>query len=260
MTETEPGHMHSPRVDDTVVIVPAYREVNGVPRVIEELRQTLDPVVLVVNRPAGDRTALVARRVGAIVVDQAGRGKGDAVRVGLDYVRDYLPRTRFIGMVDADCTYPTGPMSAMRRILETQPSVGMVVGQRDNWKNNGVKSEAFAIGNRLLGSLHKVINHVPLEDPLSGLRMFRAEAVDRWRPKSKGFDIECELNAYVQNVQGLGISEIPIHYRARVGEKKLRFRHGVQILSRMVSLSLRGSYLGVSPVPKSHVVPSISRQ
>jgi dolichol-phosphate hexosyltransferase len=260
MSGPQPETIPASRADDTVIIVPAYREAGGIPRVVREIQDAINPVVLVVNRPADDGTEAAARRVGAIVVDQPGRGKGDAVRIGLEYVRDHLPRTRFIGLVDADCTYPAYPMNSMRTILETSPSVGMVVGQRDNLKNNGVKSEAFAVGNRMLGSVHRVLNHVPLRDPLSGLRMFRAEAVGDWYPRSHGFDIECELNAYVQNVRGLGITEIPIHYRARVGEKKLRFRHGLQILARMVSLALGGARTLATPTTRARSVPSISRQ
>lgn len=229
----------APPSEDVVVIVPAYREGEAIRTVVEDVRQTLNPMVLVVNRPSDDRTEEEARRVGAVVLNQAGVGKGDAVRIALDYVHQNWPNARYIGLVDADCTYPAYPFVAMRRILDARPWIGMVVGQREDLKNNGVKSEAFAIGNRLLGRVHRTLNRVSLEDPLSGLRLFRAAAVRNWTPRSQGFDIECELNAHVCNDHGLGVEEIPIPYHARVGEKKLRFRDGARILARMMSLALR---------------------
>jgi hypothetical protein len=57
-----------------------------------------------------------------------------------------------------------------------------------------------------------------MDDPLTELRVVRQEIVNNWHPKSKGFDIEVELNHLVEN-KGYRILEIPIEYRARLGEK-----------------------------------------
>jgi dolichol-phosphate mannosyltransferase len=51
--------------------------------------------------------------------------------------------------------------------------------------------------------------------------------------KSKGFDVEVELNHQVER-EGFGIVEVPIKYRERLGEKKLGIKHGVEILRRMI--------------------------
>jgi dolichol-phosphate hexosyltransferase len=228
-----------PHLEDTVIVVPAYREAGGIGAVIDEIRAAINPIVLVINRPSDDGTDRRARERGAIVVNQSDRGKGNAVRQALDYVRTHLPKARYIGFVDADCTYPATPMGPMRQILDSQPLVGMVIAARENLKNNGAKSEAFAIGNRLLGGVHHALNNVPLQDPLSGLRMVRTDAIGDWSPRAKGFDIECELNYFVRNVKDLAIAEVDVPYRARVGEKKLRLRDGLVILRRMVLIALR---------------------
>ncbi|HXW66446.1 MAG TPA: glycosyltransferase family 2 protein [Thermoplasmata archaeon] len=236
-----------PPLDDTVVLIPAYREAQGIAPVIEEVRRSLNPRIVVIHRPDGDATGVVARATGAEVVEQAGKGKGDAVRLGLEYVRDHFERARFIGMIDADCTYPSYAMHPMRSILNHRPDVGMVIARRENIANNGATSHAFAWGNRVLAQVHRAMNRIPLDDPLSGLRLFRADVVRDWNPRSRGFDIECELNDYVHNVKGLEISEVAVPYRARVGTKKLRFRHGFLILARMVGLRFRA--LGTVPSP-----------
>jgi hypothetical protein len=61
----------------------------------------------------------------------------------------------------------------------------------------------------------------------------RSEILKGWTPRSKGFDIEVELNHHVER-RGYGILEIPIPYRPRLGEKKLKLRHGVTILKRIM--------------------------
>ena len=85
----------------------------------------------------------------------------------------------------------------------------------------------------MLAFMHKMLNGVELKDPLTGLRVIRAEVLRNFKIESKGFDIEVELNNYVQN-QGYLIQEIVIDYRVRLGEKKLKARHGASILRRIL--------------------------
>lgn len=88
------------------------------------------------------------------------------------------------------------------------------------------------LGNRLLALTHNLLNGVNMRDPLTGLRVVRWEIVRDWQPKSKGFDVEVELNHLVER-KGYCIIEIPIYYRPRVGEKKLKPKHGFTILKRI---------------------------
>ena len=68
---------------------------------------------------------------------------------------------------------------------------------------------------------------------MTGLRVIRAQIIRDWRVKSRGFDVEVELNSEVQK-QGFEAMEIPISYRPRVGEKKLKIKDGVVILKRIL--------------------------
>jgi len=92
---------------------------------------------------------------------------------------------------------------------------------------------SFLFGNKLLAFAHNLFNGVTLKDPLTGLRVVRAEILRNWTVKSKGFDIEVELNREVER-QGFNTIEVPIMYRARLGEKKLKMRHGATILKRIL--------------------------
>jgi hypothetical protein len=73
---------------------------------------------------------------------------------------------------------------------------------------------------------------------LTGLRVVRTEILKEWHIKSNGFDIEVELNKEVER-RGFDIIEVPIIYRARVGDKKLRVRDGAQIFSRILAETLK---------------------
>jgi len=214
------------------VIIAALNEEEGIGLTIAEFRAKLgSPRVLVVDGRSTDRTAEIAKNMGADVVYQDGLGKGDALAKALkhsDLTVDYLVIT------DADYTYPAEYVPKMIRILEKNPDVGMVCGNRFNSHIN-LKAfyGVFYFGNRLIAFAHNLLNGVSLTDPLTGLRVVRAEILRNWKVKSKGFDVEVELNHHVER-EGFGIVEVPIKYRERLGEKKLGVKHGAEILRRIM--------------------------
>jgi glycosyltransferase involved in cell wall biosynthesis len=216
----------------TQVIIAALNEEEGIGLTISELNKTLkNPRILVVDGRSTDRTVEVAKNMGAQVVLQDGLGKGDALATAIkhsDLTADYIVIT------DADYTYPAEHVPGMIRILEENPDVGMVCGNRfsgylDLKGLNGI----FYLGNRLIAFAHDFLNGVSLADPLTGLRVVRAGILRNWRVKSKGFDIEVELNHHVER-EGFGIVEVPIKYRERLGEKKLGFMNSVEIFMRIM--------------------------
>jgi glycosyltransferase involved in cell wall biosynthesis len=86
-----------------LVIVAALNEEEGVGPTIAELRRYLgNPWVLVVDGKSCDRTAEIARAMGAEVICQEGKGKGDAIATAVKHINagpDYVVFT------DADYTY-----------------------------------------------------------------------------------------------------------------------------------------------------------
>lgn len=219
-------------VPSTQVIIAALNEEEGIGLTIAELYNRLLPCphVLVVDGNSTDRTVEVAKNMGADIVFQEGHGKGDALAKGLDY----LENVDYVVLTDADYTYPAEYVNQMVRILEENPDIGMVCGDRFGaTMDKKAMRSSFHLGNRLLAFTHNALNGVALDDPLTGLRVVRASILRDWKVKSKGFDIEVELNHLVER-RGYDIAEIPIQYRPRLGEKKLKIRHGASILKRIM--------------------------
>lgn len=228
--------MESPYSTVSVVIA-ALNEEEGIGPTLEELQKVLsDPYLVVVDGNSFDRTVEIAKNMGADVLLQEGKGKGDALFQG---IRRLNSDVRYVVFTDADFTYPAEYVPKMVEVLEHNPDVGMVIGNRFNGEHNFDKSipNAFYIGNRLLAHAQHIMNGIKLCDPLSGLRVVRCEVLKDWKPKSKGFDVEAELNFLVER-KGYQIIEIPIVYRSRLGEKKLKLRHGFGILKRILAESL----------------------
>jgi dolichol-phosphate mannosyltransferase len=215
-----------------LAIIAALDEEEGVGLTIAELRKFLEkPWVLVVDGKSRDRTVEIVKNLDADVIFQEGKGKGDAIAFAIKQINadfDYVVFT------DADYTYPAEYVPNMIRILEENPGVGMVCGNRFN-SHFDLKDmhNTFYFGNRLLAFTHNMFNGIGMRDPLTGLRVVRWKILKNWVPKSKGFDIEVELNHHVER-QGYGIVEVPIPYRPRLGEKKLKLQHGAAILKRIL--------------------------
>jgi dolichol-phosphate mannosyltransferase len=186
---------------------------------------------LVVDGNSVDKTAEVAKSLGAEIVFQDGRDKGDAFAKAIEHIdKD----TDYVIITDADFTYPAKCVPEMIQLLEKNPRIGMVCGNRFTEDlDNRALHDLFYFGNRVIAFTHNFLNGVQLADPLTGLRVVRAEILRNWKVKSKGFDLEVELNHRVER-EGFGIMEISIQYRERLGKKKLGVRHGAEILRRIL--------------------------
>jgi glycosyltransferase involved in cell wall biosynthesis len=214
------------------VIIAALNEEPGIGLTIVELSENLHPKhVLVVDGNSSDRTVEIAKNCGANILLQDGFGKGDAISKALKFADLNVD---YVVLTDADYTYPAEYVPEMIEILEQNPHVGMVCGNRFNGHlDTKALRSAFYFGNRFLAFVHNMLNGVALRDPLTGLRVIRAEILKDWSVKSKGFDVEVELNHQVER-KGFEIIEVPIKYRQRLGEKKLKIRHGATILKRIL--------------------------
>ena len=221
-----------------LVIIAALNEEQGIVHSLAELKLVLEnPRYLVVDGNSIDKTVEFAKEMGAEILLQDGKGKGGAISQAIKSAMNL--DIEYVLFTDADYTYPTKCVPEMIRILNENPEIGMVTGNRFNpsLKASAMRS-FFYVGNRLLSWAHRIFNGVDLSDPLTGLRVVRWTILKDWNPRSKGFDIEAEMNNLVEN-KGYEIQEIPIQYRSRVGEKKLKIRHGFTIFKRILVESIR---------------------
>ena len=217
-------------------MIAALNEEEGVGATISELSENIIAKrILVIDGHSYDRTVEVAKDHGAEIFFQDGIGKGDALAKA---VRCMSSDVEYVVITDADFTYPAERVPEMIQILENNSQVGMVCGNRFSKQTEGNAFQGrFTFGNKLLAFAHSFFNGVNLKDPLTGLRVIRANILRKWEIKSKGFDVEVELINQVGK-QGFETIEVPIQYRERLGEKKLRMKHGATILKRILFESL----------------------
>jgi glycosyltransferase involved in cell wall biosynthesis len=214
------------------LVVAALNEEHGIGPTLTDFLDNLHfSNVIVVDGHSRDRTVEIAKNLGAEIAFQDGFGKGNAIAKALERI-DWS--TKYVVLTDADYTYPSEQVQKMIEILEANPQVGMVCGNRFSGDTDpkAVRG-SFYFGNKLLALTHNLLNGISMHDPLTGLRVIRTELLRDWKVKSQGFDIEVELNSMVER-KGYTIVEVPITYRQRLGEKKLKAKHGASILKRIL--------------------------
>ena len=218
------------------VLIAAKNEEEGIGSTLVELKKVLKKAYFyVVDGRSTDRTVEIAKDFGAKILIQSGNGKGNAIAQAIKHLNGDTP---YVVLTDADFTYPAEYLPEMVKILQENSDVGMVCGNRfNNHFHLGELHNLLYFGNRLLAFTHNLMNGVQMRDPLTGLRVVRWEILKDWKPKSRGFDLEVELNHYVER-KGYKILEIPIVYRPRLGEKKLKLRDGLPILKMILVESL----------------------
>ena len=220
------------RTPFTQVIITALNEEEGIGLTIADLHAHLrSSRVLVVDGKSTDQTVEIAKNMGADIIYQDGTGKGDALAKALKYLDLAVD---YVVITDADYTYSAEQVPEMIRILEENHVIGMVSGNRFSGDVNpkGLK-RMFHFGNRLIAWTHNFLSGFQMDDPLTGLRVVRADILRDWKVKSKGFDIGVELNHQVER-RGFDIVEVPINYRPRLGQRKLKVKDGAAILKRII--------------------------
>jgi len=216
------------------VVVPAYREVGGLGRVLVDLTAMAAgwdrPVeVIVVDDASDDGTGELAIGAGARVVrHDRNLGYGASLKTGVQ-----AARYETIAIIDADGTYPA---EAILELVEALAGVDMVVGDRSRhaaampWVRRPAKA--------FLRSLARYVTGSPIPDLNSGLRVFRKSLVAQYLPiLSERFSFTTTLTI-ASLCDGLSVVYLPIEYRQRVGRSKIVAWDFFGFLSLVTRLSI----------------------
>ena len=196
------------------VVIPCYNEQDGVREVIGRMPPVVDEIVVVDNN-CTDRTAEVARSLGAVVVAEKVPGYGAAYKAGLKAATRDVVVT-----MDGDGTYP--PEEIPRLVDElVERQWDFLSASRFPLADRTAMQLSNRLGNWVLTVAAAILFFKPIRDSQSGMWVFRRSALERMRLTSDGmpFSEEIKLEALMR---GLRFGEGHIPYGARVGEVKLQ--------------------------------------
>jgi glycosyltransferase (TIGR04182 family) len=195
--------------DAVCVLLPAYNESETVGEVVAGFREEGFHDILVIDGGSEDDTREIARREGARVEIQSGRGKGQAIREG---VRKYIDAP-YVLLADADCTYQPEDARAMLQPL-FDGEAEHVIGDRYGDIHDDAMTRFNDVGNTIFNWLFRTIHGEDFEDILSGYRAFTRASFDRLQLRADGFGIETEMCVEVAR-HNIPVAVVPITYLPR---------------------------------------------
>src|ERR1700693_5080839 len=196
--------------------------------------------IIVADNGSTDGSQLVARELGATVVDVPRRGYGRAPIGGMDAARG-----RFVVMGDADDSYDFEAIGPL--IDKLREGYDLVVGNRFL---GGIEPGAMPwshrwVGNPVLTLISRVFFHAPVGDTHCGLRALRKDAYEKLRLRATGMEFASEM-VIKASLKGMRITEVAVVLRpdGRSRPPHLRtWRDGWRHLRFMLLFSPRWLFL-----------------
>jgi len=199
------------------VVIPALDEEEALPHVLREVPCPPVRRVVVADNGSTDRTAEVARSMGATVVTEPERGYGAACLGALSVLADDPPDV--VVFLDGD---RSDNPSELPRLVEpiARGDAELVVGSRVlGRRERGALTPQQRTGNAIACSVLRWVYGAPYTD-LGPFRAITWPALSRlgMRDRSYGWTVEMQIRAARR---GLRHVEVPVSYRRRIGRSKV---------------------------------------
>jgi glycosyltransferase involved in cell wall biosynthesis len=225
------------------VVIPCYNERDTIADLIRRVREApvaRKQLVLVDDCSTDGTTDLIRAEieplVDRVVYHERNRGKGAAIRSGLEYVTGDI-----VIIQDADLEYdPEEYPKLIAPIVDGKADV--VYGSRFTGEGpHRVHLFWHFVGNKMLTLLSNVFTNLNLTDMETCYKVFRTEVIRSIQIRQDRFGIEPELTAKVARLK-CRVYEVGISYYGRSYDegKKIGWRDGVKAIYCIVRYGLFG--------------------
>lgn len=196
------------------IVIPARNEEEAIGKVVSSIVHQVDAVV-VADNGSTDTTAEVAKNAGASVVYVPEPGYGRACLAAIEAAGEY----DILVFMDGDASDdPDDLKKVLQPILSGQAD--MVIGSRILGDcDPGALTVQQRFGNTLACWLMNVFWGYRFTD-LGPFRAIRRESYDRLNMQAPTFGWTVEMQVRALKL-GLRCTEVPVHYRARIGVSKI---------------------------------------
>lgn len=157
--------------DEIVALIPAYNPDDKMSDMIDELVNEFDHIVIVNDgcdssfQPIFDK----CKDKATILVHEVNKGKGRALKTGIEYIMKQYPDAKGVVTADADGQHKTADiLNCCKTFLET--NCGSVFGCRDFSSDSDIPPRS-RFGNQLTSKLLKSLCDIELSDTQTGLRV-----------------------------------------------------------------------------------------
>ena len=200
------------------VIIPAYNEADSIAKVINDIPEIVDEVIVVSNNSTDD-TEKNAKEAGATVLTETNKGYGYACLKGMEYIANQNEKPDIIVFLDGDYSdYPEQLTEIVAPIIEQD--FDLVIGTRvEHLREKGSMTLPQIFGNWLATSLMKLFFNAKFSDlgPFRAIKYNRLLSLEM-HDKTYGWTVEMQLKVIKKRYKYI---EVPVKYRNRIGISKV---------------------------------------
>lgn len=208
------------------IILPVLNEEKSIKECLKQImevitKNSLNAEVIIVNNGSTDRTFEVVISMknevkNTKLVNYNVRGYGSAYLKGFE-----VASGEYIFMADADGTYDFNEIPKF--INELKKGYDFVIGDRFSGKieKGAMPWSHRYIGNPILSFLLRLFFQAGVHDVHCGMRAMKKEAIEQINLRTTGMEFASEMVLKAVK-RKLKIKELPISYRPRKGDSKLR--------------------------------------
>lgn len=196
------------------VIIPALNEQASIARVIEEIPDYADQIIVVDNN-SQDATREIAEKVGATVVSEPKKGYGKACLTGIEAAGD----TDIIAFINGSYSDYPDDLDRLIRPVALE-SCDLAIGCRQD--DPSVPKGRFAhqrLGTQLACIAIRLLHGYRFED-LGPLRCISRSALTQLQMQDEDFGWTVEMQLKAAKC-GQIILQVPVRYRKRLGKSKI---------------------------------------
>lgn len=204
-------------------VIPVFNEAGAVAETLRSVAEVLGESglpweIIMVDDGSTDGSGEAARASGQpvrVIQHDRNRGYGAAIKTG-----SRSAEHDWVLILDADGTYPAAEIRPLLRTLAEDPEAEMIVGQRN--QTRATDGPFRLMGKRILVGLANFLSGHQIPDLNSGLRLMRRRSLSRYASLlPDGFSLTTSITLALL-CSGAHVRYVPIEYRARKGESKIR--------------------------------------
>ena len=202
------------------VVIPSLNEEGTIARCIEKVKKVfnenhIEGEVIVADNST-DKTAEIAKSLGATVITPEKKGYGNAYLAGLSCAKG-----DFIVIADSDGTYNFEEMPKFLAPL-IKGDADFVIGNRLGGEilKGAMPWHHRYIGNPILTKILNWLFRIRISDAHCGFRAFTREAYEKTNLRTGGMEFASEMIVEAAR-KNLRIKEVPITYYPRISPSKL---------------------------------------
>ena len=197
------------------VVLPCRNEEKSVGDCIEKIKRTLKKdYEIIVSDSSTDKSAEIAKKLGAKVVRHNLDGYGNAILEGIKKAKG-----NYIIIGDADSTYDFTEIPLLINYLDE--GYDLVIVTRSRIEKGAMPLAHRYLGTPLFNLLISRFFHKKVTDINSGFRAIKKDKLESLGLRTKGMEFASEMIIKAIKKR-LKIKETPISYNKRAGDSKLR--------------------------------------